>query len=402
MNKTIPFPETPHTERYRLADVATYPVDGQHALVYARDTAAMDVLHCVYVDMLMQCREPRLLDEHLAAFCQEKHLGDELIQGLRVKLYQLAQKGYLVTPTRSAADSQQPGAQVFFHHAGKERENIPGVVCTLPNGLSLIRPATSSISGTSFTYEEIFQKETYVKHGITLNEGGCFFDVGANLGLFSLYVHKNVKDAGIYAFEPIPPIFDMLRANIRLYNLQTKLFNYGLADQTQTATFTFYSVMPELSGRFTCGFAGEKCSRDIKDFIDGMLKDWVERNPPDKSQPDWIREITASLEDAFHSETYECPLKTLSQVIRDERVEQIDLLKVDVESSEVDVLTGIKEQDWPKIKQVVLEAHSDELRDESVAILQQHGLKVSTDLCRVLEEKVPCRMVYGTRERADR
>ena len=48
-------------------------------------------------------------------------------------------------------------------------------------------------------------------------------------------------------------------------------------------------------------------------------------------------------------ERFACQLKTLSEVIRESQVERIDLLKVDVEKSELDVLAGIDEDDWPKI-----------------------------------------------------
>ena len=39
-------------------------------------------------------------------------------------------------------------------------------------------------------------------------------------------------------------------------------------------------------------------------------------------------------------------LTTLSDVLREENVTRIDLLKIDVEKSEMDVLLGIDEQDW--------------------------------------------------------
>jgi aryl carrier-like protein len=50
-------------------------------------------------------------------------------------------------------------------------------------------------------------------------------------------------------------------------------------------------------------------------------------------------------------------LRTLSEVIREENIECIDLLKIDVEKSEADVLAGIASDDWKKIRQIVIEAH---------------------------------------------
>ncbi len=38
-------------------------------------------------------------------------------------------------------------------------------------------------------------------------------------------------------------------------------------------------------------------------------------------------------------------------------LERVDLLKIDVERAELDVLHGVRQQDWPRIRQVVLEVH---------------------------------------------
>ena len=40
------------------------------------------------------------------------------------------------------------------------------------------------------------------------------------------------------------------------------------------------------------------------------------------------------------------------------RVDKIDLLKVDVEKSEFEVLRGISDEDWGRIKQLVMEVHN--------------------------------------------
>lgn len=40
-----------------------------------------------------------------------------------------------------------------------------------------------------------------------------------------------------------------------------------------------------------------------------------------------------------------------------QRLEAVDLLKVDVERAELDVLRSIADQDWPKIRQLVMEVH---------------------------------------------
>lgn len=74
-----------------------------------------------------------------------------------------------------------------------------------------------------------------------------------------------------------------------------------------------------------------------------------------------------------------CELRTVSEIIREQGVKQIDLLKVDVEKSELDVLLGIAEEDWSKIKQVVIEVHDIEHRLEKiVALLKEQGINEIT------------------------
>ena len=86
------------------------------------------------------------------------------------------------------------------------------------------------------------------------------------------------------------------------------------------------------------------------------------------------------LDQRLRAETWSCPLLTLSEVMREHGVERIDLLKVDVEKSEADVLAGIAEADWPKVRQAVVEVHDlgDRL-DRLVSLFGEHGFRVELE-----------------------
>jgi acyl carrier protein len=86
------------------------------------------------------------------------------------------------------------------------------------------------------------------------------------------------------------------------------------------------------------------------------------------------------------SEAFRCELRTLSQIIRDEDVERIDLLKVDVEKSELDVLRGIDSSDWERIRQVVVEVQDTAGKLETIVrMLECRGFEVSVDQDKALE-----------------
>jgi hypothetical protein len=68
-------------------------------------------------------------------------------------------------------------------------------------------------------------------------------------------------------------------------------------------------------------------------------------------------------------------MRLLSQFVADRDIEHIDLLKIDVEKAELDVLLGIEDEDWGKIRQVIVELHDLEGRLKTItALLKQKGL----------------------------
>jgi hypothetical protein len=65
-------------------------------------------------------------------------------------------------------------------------------------------------------------------------------------------------------------------------------------------------------------------------------------------------------------------------VLAEERIEAVDLLKIDVEGAELDVLAGIAGADWPRIRQLVVEVESFAERAAPItAILEEHGFVVT-------------------------
>ena len=81
---------------------------------------------------------------------------------------------------------------------------------TLPNGAEI---AHLNRRETDYVYREIFEDQCYLRHGITLGEAATVIDIGANIGLFSLFVRSRCPSASVFAFEPSPAAFRALRAN---------------------------------------------------------------------------------------------------------------------------------------------------------------------------------------------
>jgi len=74
----------------------------------------------------------------------------------------------------------------------------------------------------------------------------CFYDVGANIGWYSLNIAKKYKYSQIYSFEPVSKTFGYLIKNIMHNKLSNiKAFNLGFSDTAGKQSFYVY---PEGSG----------------------------------------------------------------------------------------------------------------------------------------------------------
>jgi hypothetical protein len=82
----------------------------------------------------------------------------------------------------------------------------------------------------------------------------------------------------------------------------------------------------------------------------------------------------------FRNETFPCRLRTISEIVDEEGVERIDLLKLDVERSEGEVLAGIRSEHWGRIGQAVIEVHDEKGGLKEVErLLTQHQFEVTVE-----------------------
>ncbi|MBH8554261.1 FkbM family methyltransferase [Nostocaceae cyanobacterium CENA357] len=235
----------------------------------------------------------------------------------------------------------------------------------LPNNLEI---AYQTKAEADYFYEDIFQNQVYVKHGITLGDRACIFDVGANIGMFTLFMAQHCQNPTIYAFEPAPPLFEILRLNTNLYEVNAKLFNFGVSNQTKTATFTFY---PNSSGMSS--FYADK--EEEKEVLKAIMLNQLETGMTGMDKV--MEHADELLEERFKEQHYNCQLKTLSDIISEQNVKSIDLLKIDVQKCEMEVIEGIQAQDWSKIRQIVIEVHDIEGRLEQITnLLKKQGYQV--------------------------
>ncbi len=240
---------------------------------------------------------------------------------------------------------------------------------TLPNGLAIndINPYE-----TAFVYNEVFVHETYLQNNVTLRPDACVFDIGANIGLFSLYIKTKCPTARVYAFEPAPVAFDCLQRNLGDYIPGFKAQQVAVTDQDGEAILGYYPGYSVISGLET------NVEVDSNILVSGMTQYLMTHEGVESRSID-ISAIEAIVSERLQAmERIPCQTRSISSLLREYQENYIDLLKIDAERSETLIVHGIAAEDWERIHQIVMEVHDRKTLDLILPILYLHGFSVIT------------------------
>lgn len=147
-------------------------------------------------------------------------------------------------------------------------------------------------------FYEPFQSDLIMNLG---NNSNHFLDIGANMGFYTLAMLKENKEIKIDSFEPQPKIFELMKENINQNNMmkeigsRVKLHNFALSQKTGTLKM----FVPSFTGS---GGASFENLHSNTERVDEIL----------------------------------VPVRTLDSVLSS----KVDLIKIDVEGSELNVLQG--------------------------------------------------------------
>ncbi len=240
-------------------------------------------------------------------------------------------------------------------------------------------------------YHEIMEEGIYFKHGISISEHGLVLDVGANVGGFSIDMSQRYPNATVVAFEPIPQTFSALKKNFEHRQIKGVIYNYGVSNKPENASFYYYREMSGMSGRFankeTIIGAVEQYMKYEKETIQSgglsmptLERDTIQAYYENVDAEDGLSdEAKGYLSSLYTAEKVDCQLIPLSAVIDELDIKAIDLLKVDVEKSERLVLEGIRPEQWPMIRQLVVEVDGDDNLQFILQLLKGKGYRVQVD-----------------------
>lgn len=183
-------------------------------------------------------------------------------------------------------------------------------------------------SGGLATYYEIVTRQIYSGgDGLGLGAGATVVDVGANVGVFSMFAADAVGPTGtVISIEPHPGAFRVLSRNLAPLACARQL-NIGCGDRAATVPLH---------------------------YVPGRLSVSSVRPRPDRT------------------ESVQMTVRPLDEVLEQAGVDTVDLLKIDVEGFEDAVLRGA-DRTLRHTRRLVIET-DDRGLDEITVFAREHGL----------------------------
>jgi FkbM family methyltransferase len=190
--------------------------------------------------------------------------------------------------------------------------------------LSVIDPFERT---TQYIYDEIFVGGTYDHPQLKLPERPTIIDVGANIGLFTIWAARRHRPRTILAYEASPTTHECLVDNAARH----------VDGEVTAATCVNLAVSSE---------AGRELVLHQPPWVSGLS------TILDGATLPWIDELRAKGE--LH--THKVRSTTISHEIAAHGLAAVDLLKIDVEGHFMEVLEGVAPADIGKVRNIVLEA----------------------------------------------
>jgi FkbM family methyltransferase len=172
---------------------------------------------------------------------------------------------------------------------------------------------------------EIFLNEEYGR----VPDRAVVLDLGANIGVFTVYATTTARDVRLYAYEPWPEFGAALQDNVRL-NQQDKavrFFDYAVASESGTRTLDFGGET-----FFFPTFVGASDTR---------------------------------------GKGVQVRSTTLEEIIDSNQLAQIDFLKMDCEGAEYEILYSTPSSYLQRIRQIRMEYHNLDMAERQVDALKQ-------------------------------
>lgn len=178
----------------------------------------------------------------------------------------------------------------------------------------------------------------YTPEDFKIKRNDIVLDIGAQIGVFSVFASQLAKNGKVFSFEPVPENFELLKKNIRL-NLISNITPINKAVSNKNGQENIFLSEDTACHSFFTNFS--KVHRKI-------------------------------------------PVETISlnSFIKENKISRIDFLKMDCEGAEYKILFNSPKNVLKKIKKIGMEYHNiDDKNNVSILkeFLEENGFKVTIE-----------------------
>ena len=212
-----------------------------------------------------------------------------------------------------------------------------------------------------FTQRKIFN----VIHKELGSKLSVFVDVGSHMGEYIIQLLKRFNVEKIYAFEPSPTIFKKLGNNVRKVK-NIKIYNLG-AGNLNTKQILNENIESSSSSINPLNIHSKYYKK--KFFLLNFLN---------------LRKI---------SRPVEIEVIKLEDFLNNEKIENIDLLKIDTEGSEFNVLKGLNKS-INKVNLIHLEHHFDDMIIKNYKLTDIHEFLINNNFKKIFKIKMKFRKSF--------
>ncbi|WP_116204112.1 FkbM family methyltransferase [Amycolatopsis circi] len=223
------------------------------------------------------------------------------------------------------------------------------------------RIACDAAFETEIVWEQLRTSGLYAEAAAGLRAGDVIVDVGAHIGLAAILFTDLVPGIEILGFEPAPRSYACLELNRERHLPTTTISPLAIGTRPGPADLTYYPGHTTLATLFV----------DDADDVRNMESVMNHRDVPAEMRDEFWPTFRAD------PETVPVEVSTLEQQLTERGIDEIALLKVDVERAELDVLNSLGAHRWPRVRRVIVEVHDlDGRLNQVTELLEGHGYQV--------------------------
>jgi len=221
----------------------------------------------------------------------------------------------------------------------------------LGGGLKLWLQNKQQLGAARYVVKEIFTQRRYDRPGFQIQPTDTIVDIGANMGIFSLWAAQQAPQGRVIAVEPTS-VMDVLQLNIDKNHI-TNIVPVREAAGIDGQTWEFKT------------YPGFNIVNHRNDWKPKLFTRFVIKLLYGKYQSDPVIE--------------KVHVKSLERILDENGVDRVNYFKIDCEGGEYEVFRNLTARGFDRLDKVVMEFHEyspGQDHRELVKLLKDHGFNV--------------------------